>query len=104
MSIIVLGGCGKMGQFMVSDLVKSSVDVTIADINEVVGNKLADQLGTRASFRKINIKEYDNLVESLKDYKLVVNNIGPYFQWSDWVPRAAISWKEESVKKGIGQE
>ena len=29
-------------------------------------------------------------MEALKDYKLVVNNIGPYFEYLDWVPRASI--------------
>ena len=40
MSIIILGGCGKMGQFMAMDLVKSGFDITIADINEIVGQEL----------------------------------------------------------------
>ena len=90
MSIIILGGCGEMGRFMAMDLVKSGFDVTIADINEPLGLQLAKKLGKRASFKKLNIREFDTLVEVLKDYKVTINNIGPYFEFGDWIPRAAL--------------
>ncbi|MFX0021601.1 MAG: saccharopine dehydrogenase family protein [Candidatus Hermodarchaeota archaeon] len=90
MSIIILGACGEVGRYISFDLVKSGFKVTLADIRELEGEKLADRLGTNATFLKLDIMDHENLVEVLKNYKLVVNNIGPYFMFKDWIPRAAI--------------
>ncbi|MFB0561302.1 MAG: saccharopine dehydrogenase family protein [Candidatus Lokiarchaeia archaeon] len=90
MSIIVLGGCGEIGKFIAADLVSSGFKVTIADLREKEGKLLAKKLGKKASFQKIDVKDTDSLVEILKKHKLVVNNIGPYFEFGDLVPRAAI--------------
>jgi saccharopine dehydrogenase-like NADP-dependent oxidoreductase len=90
MSIIILGGCGEIGRYIAKDLVKSGLNVTIADIREVEGKLIANRLGHRASFLKLNIMQFDTLVEALKDYELVINIIGPYFMFGDWIPRAAI--------------
>ncbi len=87
---MILGGCGEMGRFMAMDLVKSGFEVTVADINEVLGRQLIKKFGTKASFQKIDVRESDNLVEILKEYKLVINNIGPYFEFGDLIPRAAL--------------
>jgi lysine 6-dehydrogenase len=90
MSIIILGGCGEIGRFIAADLVKNGFNVTIADLREFQGKWLAERLGKRASFQKIDVRHFDTLVEILKDYKLVINNIGPYFEFSDWIPRATL--------------
>ena len=90
MSIIILGGCGEIGRYIAKDLVKSGFNVTIADLREFEGKILANQLGNKTSFLKLNILHFDTLVEALKDYKLVINIIGPYFEFGDWIPRAAI--------------
>jgi saccharopine dehydrogenase-like NADP-dependent oxidoreductase len=90
MSIAVLGGCGEIGRFIATDLVKSGFSVTIADLREREGRLLAKNLGKKASFMKVNVRDFDTLVEFLKGHKLVVNNIGPYFEFGDLVPRAAI--------------
>jgi len=90
MSIIILGACGEIGRFIAYDLVKSGFKVTLADIREFEGNHLARKLGTNASFIKLDIRDFDNLVEVLKEHKIVVNNIGPYYMFGDWVPRATI--------------
>ena len=90
MSIIILGGCGEIGRFIAADLVKSGFNVAIADIREFEGKEIAKRLGKRATFQKLDIRQFDKLVEVLKDYKLVINNIGPYFEFGDWIPKAAI--------------
>ncbi|MCK4282239.1 MAG: saccharopine dehydrogenase NADP-binding domain-containing protein [Candidatus Lokiarchaeota archaeon] len=90
MSIIILGGCGEIGRFIAVDLIKSGFDVTIADLREIEGERLAKRLGKRASFQRLYIRHFDTLVEVLKNYKLVINNIGPYFEFGDWVPRATL--------------
>jgi lysine 6-dehydrogenase len=79
-----------MGVFMARDLVKSGFDVTIGDMNEAAGQALVKELGSKASFRMINVRETDTLVEMLKDYMLVVNNIGPYFEYGGMMPQAAL--------------
>jgi saccharopine dehydrogenase-like NADP-dependent oxidoreductase len=90
MSIIILGACGEIGRYIAYDLVKSGLKVTLADIREFEGKKLADKLGTNATFSKLDIMDFEKLVEILKNHKLVVNNIGPYFMFRDWIPRATI--------------
>ena len=90
MSIIILGACGEIGRYIAYDLVKNGFKVTLADIREFEGKKLAEKLGTNATFSQIDVMDFDKLVDILKNHKLVVNNIGPYFIFKDWVPRAAI--------------
>lgn len=90
MSIIILGACGEIGRYIALDLVNSGFDVTLADIREKEGNYLAQKLGSRASFLKLDVMDFNNLVEVLKNHKLVVNNIGPYFMFGDYIPKAAI--------------
>jgi saccharopine dehydrogenase-like NADP-dependent oxidoreductase len=90
MSIIILGACGEIGRYIAFDLVKSGFKVTLADIREFEGKKIAEKLGSRATFQKLDVMDFEKLVEMLKDHKLVVNNIGPYFMFKDWIPRATI--------------
>ena len=90
MSVIILGGCGEIGRYIAADLVKSGIDVSIADIREYEGELIAQRLGKRASFVKIDIRDRDLLVKTLKDYSVVVNNIGPYFEFGDLIPRATV--------------
>jgi len=90
MSIIILGACGEIGKYIALDLVNSGFEVTLADLKEREGNMLAKTLGSRASFQKLDVMDFNNLVETLKNHKLVVNNIGPYFMFGDLIPRATI--------------
>ncbi|NVM36543.1 MAG: SDR family NAD(P)-dependent oxidoreductase [Candidatus Lokiarchaeota archaeon] len=90
MSIIILGACGEIGRYIALDLVNSGFDVVLADIREPEGNQLAKKLGSRATFHKLDVMDFNNLVEVLKNYKLVVNNVGPYYMFGDWIPKAAI--------------
>jgi saccharopine dehydrogenase-like NADP-dependent oxidoreductase len=34
--------------------------------------------------------DFEKVVEVLKDHKVVVNNVGPYYMFGDWIPRATI--------------
>ncbi len=90
LSIIILGGCGEIGRYIAKDLVQQGVNITIADIRELEGKRLSKKLGSRADFSKLDIRDFDKLVEKLKDFKVVINNIGPYFEFGSYVPRAAI--------------
>jgi saccharopine dehydrogenase-like NADP-dependent oxidoreductase len=90
MSIIILGACGEIGRYIAFDLIKSGLKVTLADIRELEGIKLTQKLGTNATFLKLDVMDFEKLVEVLKNHKLVINNIGPYFMFKDWIPRAAI--------------
>ncbi|MFX0001981.1 MAG: SDR family NAD(P)-dependent oxidoreductase, partial [Promethearchaeota archaeon] len=90
MSIIILGACGEIGRYIAYDLVKSGFNVTLADLREFEGRKIAEKLGNKATFHKIDVMDFEKLVEILKEHKLVVNNIGPYFMFKDWIPRATI--------------
>lgn len=90
MSIIILGACGEIGRYIALDLVKSGYNVTLADIRDIEGKYLAKKLGSRANFQRLDVTDFDTLVETLKEHKIVINNIGPYFMFGDWIPRATI--------------
>jgi lysine 6-dehydrogenase len=90
MSIIILGACGEIGRYIALDLIKNGFNVTLADIREFEGKLLAEKLGSKANFQKLDVTDFDKLVETLKEHKLVINNIGPYFMFDDWIPRASV--------------
>jgi len=62
MSVIILGGCGEIGRYIAADLVKSGIDVSIADIREYEGELIAKRLGKRASFVTAGIESSDTWV------------------------------------------
>ena len=43
MSIIILGACGEVGRYIAYDLVKSGFDITLADIREFEGKRIAEK-------------------------------------------------------------
>ena len=54
-TFIVSGGASGLGEATVRRLVEHGGKVVIADLNEMVGRALADELGARAVFTKVNV-------------------------------------------------
>ncbi|RXJ66842.1 UDP-glucose 4-epimerase [Halarcobacter ebronensis] len=67
--IVVFGGCGFIGSYLVESLVNSSYDVVSADINpsSFVDNKY---------FKKCDILDYNSVYEIVKDANIVYNFAG----------------------------
>lgn len=59
---IVTGGASGIGLGLVKALIARGWSVTIADLNETVGNQLATELGPRAAFQKTNVASWDDQV------------------------------------------
>ena len=76
MNITVLGGAGKMGCIAVQDLAMDQrVDqVTIADVNEQQAQTVAEVIGSsKIIINKVNIKDKDSFVQSLKGSDVCLN-------------------------------
>lgn len=80
---IVTGGASGIGKAIVEIFVKEGAKVVIADLNEDLGNKLADSLGEAAVFIKAdsslpedNKKLVDSAVEKFGALHIAVNNAG----------------------------
>lgn len=80
---IVTGGASGIGKAIVELFVKEGAKVVIADLNEDLGNKLADSFGEAAVFIKAdsslpedNKKLVDSAVEKFGALHIAVNNAG----------------------------
>jgi NAD(P)-dependent dehydrogenase (short-subunit alcohol dehydrogenase family) len=80
---IVTGGASGIGQGIVEKFVEAGADVVIADVNDVAGEKIAAQYGTRALFHRADMSaaaDVDALVQTTVDHfgglDVMVNNAG----------------------------
>lgn len=91
MRIVVLGGCGDMGSFVVRDLMAhSDAHVTIADYRRGAAEHLADGLGDRANAAFVDADDPESLVEALAGADGAVGCIGPFYRYAPILTRAAI--------------
>jgi 3alpha(or 20beta)-hydroxysteroid dehydrogenase len=95
---IVTGAASGMGAAVASAFVAEGARVVLTDINDEGGKDLADQLGTRAEFRHLDVGEEDEWTELVQHIESVhgsvdvlVNNAGITragtirdLQWSDF--------------------
>ncbi len=78
--VVVLGGCGQMGQVIIDDLIHFSQfqEVVIADVNLDLAKVLERKYSTkRLVVKKCNLSDTDELVNLLNDAFLVIN-ASPY--------------------------
>jgi lysine 6-dehydrogenase len=77
MRIMVIGGCGAMGRAMVRDLLEQPdvMQIVVADIDSKKGEEYVKGLGSgRVSFRKVDVRDRKDLVQSLKGISVVLNS------------------------------
>ncbi|HID86194.1 MAG TPA: saccharopine dehydrogenase, partial [Anaerolineae bacterium] len=80
MNIVVLGGCGDMGSYVVRELLESSeATVTIADYREAEAKRLAAELGERAKGIFVDANNEDSLLLALRGADVAVGCIGPFY-------------------------
>jgi saccharopine dehydrogenase-like NADP-dependent oxidoreductase len=92
MHIVVLGGCGDMGSYVVRDLLEhSDADVTIADYRVAEAQRLARELGDRAQAVFVDANNMDSLLGAMRGADAVVGCIGPFYQFAPKMVRAAIT-------------
>ena len=83
MKVIILGGCGGMGRYASKAI--SSFDqiqsLTIADLNKEEAEEYAKQLGSNVEGIELNINDKELLYGTLKSFDIVVNTVGPFFEY-----------------------
>ena len=83
MKVIILGGCGGMGRYaakMISSFNKIQL-FTIADLHQNDAEEFAKELGTHVNGIGLDINDKENLYETLKDFDVVLNTVGPFFRY-----------------------
>jgi len=95
MKFVVLGGAGMVGSVVAKDLagLKDVQEVCIADINLENARKKAAEIGSIATAKAADINDPKALDNLLRDYKVVVNCVGPFYLNGPKVLEAAIRAK-----------
>lgn len=99
MRVIVLGGAGDMGSYIVRDLVKSGVETTIADINLEGAKKLSEELSddVKVSFLYLDASDSERVSEIVSGYDVCVSSVGPFFKFERALAEACVKSKVNYV-------
>ena len=92
MKVIILGGCGGMGRYaakMISSFNKIQL-FTIADLHQNDAEEFAKELGTHVNGIGLDINDKENLYETLKDFDVVLNTVGPFFKFGYQVLKTSL--------------
>ncbi|MFX0085198.1 MAG: saccharopine dehydrogenase family protein [Candidatus Hodarchaeota archaeon] len=94
MKLLILGGAGDMGSYIVKDSVKFGTmwtKITIADINEQRAKELIFQFqDSRLNFVRVDATNHKELVRLMKNYDITCSAIGPFYFFGPLIARAAI--------------
>ena len=96
MNVLVVGGCGAMGQAVALDLVKQEQvkKVVLGDIS-IDPERLREKLRAngKASLTKVDVNDHDGLVKAIRGADVVINCAGPFYKTAVAVARAAVEAK-----------
>ena len=101
MKVLVLGGCGIVGRAVTKDLVNQPDvhKVVMGDVNIKRGEKFLQLLNSPKAFlEKVDVKDYNKLVNVMKGYDVVANCV--YYDMIIQVTKAAIEAKVHTVDLG----
>lgn len=88
MKIVVVGGSGRVGRRIVSELAQhSNVEITVAD---QIAPERAEQ-----QFVRVDLSKPKELAEAINDFDLVINSVGPFDRWGTVVLDAAIATQKD---------
>ena len=95
MKVIVLGGAGDMGRWVVTDLAQSEgvEEVAIADLNIIKADRIKDDLENpraRVSVRGIDARDHEGLRAAISGFDVAVSTIGPFYAFEKKVAQAAV--------------
>ena len=93
--IISLGGGGHIGAGGVRKLVKRYPDIEaiVADYDLDAAQALVKEVGGNASAIKVDARDFDSLVNTLRGADAVINYVGPYYVFGEPIVKAAIEAK-----------
>jgi saccharopine dehydrogenase (NAD+, L-lysine-forming) len=80
--VIVLGGCGAVGNVAVKTLAAQDIisKVVIGDWNIEKAKKLAKEFGPKVSAVKVNAEDEENIKAAVKGCDIVLNCVGPFYK------------------------
>ena len=92
MKVIVTGGCGGMGRFLVRAVarLKNIESITIADLVESAATEFASNFDHRVSGIGLDVSESGAMAEIFKHHDIVLNTTGPFFRFGKSVLEAAL--------------
>ncbi|MHA2075179.1 MAG: saccharopine dehydrogenase family protein [Candidatus Hodarchaeales archaeon] len=91
--ILVLGGSGVVGSMAVRTLNSFSdfTEIVIGDMNKKTAIELIKEINSnKLSFRKVNANYSEEIKETMKEFDIVLNCIGPFYKYGPLVLKAAI--------------
>ncbi len=92
MKVVALGGCGEVGRYATATAMKYGFveELVIADRDGESAARVAQSLGTRATFKRIDATSSKELVELFKQADVVLNTVGPFYRFGVPILEAAI--------------
>ncbi len=93
MKVVVLGSAANMAQPAINYLVQQETvkEIVLTDINEKRLQQIVEQLGSKASAKKLDIHNHEELASIMTHADLVMNFVGPYYRYKTTVLEAAIN-------------
>lgn len=83
MKVVILGGAAHMARPAAQYLAKKDEvkEIVLADINYEKVHEFAEELGSKANAQVVDVKNKQDLVQKINGANLVMNFIGPYYQF-----------------------
>ena len=93
MKVIITGGCGGMGRFLVRAVarLKNIESITIADLAESSAKKFASEFDHRVSGIGLDVSDSKAMSEIFEHQDIVLNTTGPFFRFGKPVLEAALN-------------
>lgn len=97
MKIIVIGGYGDIGSFVVEKLANSSHQVTVAGRNLKKARSLCSRFKGYVGALHVDVDEKSTLTSALGNFELAINCAGPFYKYGANVATAAIETKTHYI-------
>lgn len=100
MNVLTLGGSGDMGRMGVAIMLESQIvtSITVADINLERAEHFIEMVGSdKLRPSKIDVTQHDELVKLISDHDIVVNTVGPYYEFANPIMEATIEAKRNYI-------
>ena len=93
MKVIITGGCGGMGRFLVRAVarLKNIESITIADLAESSAKEFAREFDHGVSGIGLDVSDYKVMSEIFECQDIVLNTTGPFFRFGKPVLEAALN-------------
>ena len=103
MKLLIAGGAGDMGSYIVRDSVRSTIwtKIVIGDLDEYRATKLILNLDdSRLSYTRINANNHAEMVQIIQNFDVVCSAIGPFYIFGPKVARACIEARDSRNQRG----